>query len=242
MNIEGTTCDSFVTKTTRNECNIKPMDSNITFNSISVSVLPPNVDWLEMEGFNSRKYGPFAFNFTNSNNRIISGISFYITYNCNGKFNSAGRFLADVTVSPKTIFADSGYYFTCNVTATNPINYGTKADPIPGINLKVQMQVKSYNKLILNEDYYSLANPSTPKDSSILTKSLNSINLISSDNLAVSKNSNSVDSSTNFYTPNKSTCSNTSRTCSNELNTIERYCIVNVRGDCQASIIVADGY
>lgn len=104
------------------------------------------------------------------------------------------------------------------------------------------MQVKSYNKLMLNEDYYFFTNPSTPKDSSILTKALNSINLIPSDNLAVSKNSNTVDSSTNFYTPNKSSCSNTSHTCSNDLNTIERYCIVSIRSDCQAFIIVADGY
>ncbi|WP_156939782.1 hypothetical protein [Clostridium lundense] len=183
-------CDSFVIKTTESKCDIKPINSNIAFNPISVSILPPNVNWFDMEDFTSKKYGPFEFNFINANNNIIAGVSFYISYNSHGIFNSTGHYLADATVSPMAIFCNPGYYITCNVTASDPINYGTKTNPIAGVNLKIQMEVISYNKLILEENYHSLTN------------------LISSDNL----------------------------------NAVEKYLIVNIRGDGVASVISGYSY
>ncbi|MFD3157827.1 hypothetical protein ACFIJ5_13305 [Haloimpatiens sp. FM7330] len=147
------TCDFFESEIKKCNYDIKNENSNIDFNSISVSVLPTNAKWSDMEGFTSYKFGPFHFNFINENNDTIAGISFYIYYNCHGKFNSSGHYLAGVTVAPQTIFANPGCYFSCNVTASDPLNFGTVIDPIAGINLNVQMQVKSYNNLILKRHH-----------------------------------------------------------------------------------------
>lgn len=122
-------------------------DSNISLNLISVSVLPEKAEWSDMEGFLSRKYGPFEFSFRNQNNDIVAGITFYVSYNCQGKYNSSGHYLAEATISPSEAFADPDCYFTCNVTAGEPVNYGTRADPVAGVTLKVQMRVISRDTL-----------------------------------------------------------------------------------------------
>lgn len=164
------TCNFSESGMIKYDYNIKTQNSNITFNSTSVSILPPNASWSDMEGFVLRRYGPFKFNFTNAKNDTIAEIVLFISYGCNGKFNSSGHYLADATVSPYSIFANPGYHFTCNVTASDPINFGTTSDPIPGVNLKLQMQVKSYNKLILKKPYTSLENSTNLKTPLTLSK------------------------------------------------------------------------
>lgn len=63
MTIDKNTNSDVCIDLIKTEINSEIKESNITFNSISVSVIPRNVEWYDMEGFVMRKYGPFSFNF-----------------------------------------------------------------------------------------------------------------------------------------------------------------------------------
>lgn len=226
------TSDSFKAKFPKRKYSTKCMPSNISLNLVSVSILPQNVNWSDMEGFVSRKYGPFGFNFSNANGKVIAGISFYVTYNCNGHFNSVGNYLAETTISPREIFVNPEYYFACNVTAGDPVNYGTKADPIAGVTLKVQMQVKSYHNLKLKPLYYSLENSIESMELPNSDEPVDEIVLI-----------NTNDSfSTNSYDTESLVDPKITYPCKSRLNVVEQYLNVIVRGDCQVHLISAYGY
>lgn len=165
-------------KIVKYNCHIVPKNSNIIFNSISASVLPSKANWSDMEGFSGKKYGPFEINFMDESYNNVAGISFYISYNCNGKYNSKGAYLTDIIVAPKIIYAKPTYYFTCDVTFSEPINYGTAEDPIAGITLTLKMEVKSYNSLDSSYDLSENSNLKTshsPLSSYTFDNSINSI-------------------------------------------------------------------
>ncbi|ATW26656.1 hypothetical protein [Candidatus Formimonas warabiya] len=234
------TGDSFKAKFAQRK-HIKQIASNISLNLISVSVLPQNAKWSDMEGFVARKYGPFGFNFRNVNEDIIAGMTFYVSYNCHGQFNSAGQYLAEATISPRDIFANPEYYLTCNVTASNPINYGTKADPIAGVILKVQMQVKSYHKLKSNP-HYALENSIVPKVLSNSDEPMNDINLIAANDSSKAIDSKAIISSAYSHDTESVTASETLCYKGSRSNAEEQYLNVIVRGDCQVALISAYGY
>lgn len=143
-------CDSIIDKFKKRKRCTKRIASNITLNLISVSILPHNVCWSDMEGFVTRRFGPFSHYFRNAKNEIIAGMRFNVTYHCKGQYNANGLYLAEATITPYKIFAHPGYELICNVTASDPINYGTKANPIAGFVLKVQTQVRSRHPLMSN--------------------------------------------------------------------------------------------
>jgi hypothetical protein len=227
--------------------------SNISLNIISASVLPQNVSWSDMEGFVSRKFGLFKFNFKNANDDIVAGMEFYVTYNCKGQYNSTGQYLTEVTISPNEIFANTGYELTCNVTASEPINYGTRANPIAGVVLKVQMQVKSHYKL-KTDPLHSLENPietkvlpnsdelveegtSTATNYSSIAK--NSETIIPSSRV---KDSEVINSLSRSHQTVNTVSSKLSHLYRNGFYVEEQFLNVIVRGDSQVSILSAYGY
>ena len=143
-------CNSKVRRFLKRKHCSKRIPSNIQLNLISVSILPRGAGWSEMEGFVTRKYGPFVYYFRNEKDEIIAGIRFHVTYHCKGQSNGKGFYLAEATITPYKLYAHRGYELICNVTASDPMNYGTKADPIAGFVLKVQLQVRSKHPLKSN--------------------------------------------------------------------------------------------
>jgi len=234
-------CDSFKDKFGKRKYCTKRIASNIYLNLVSVSILPQNACWSDMDGFVARKYGPFEFDFRNAKEDIIAGMRLYVTYNCNGQFNSTGHYLAEATISPCRIFANPGYELTCNVTASNPINYGTKANPIAGVVLKVQMQVKSYHKLKSNS-LYSLENSIESKALLNSDEPVDEINLTANNNSSIAINSRAIISSTHSHHTESVASSNISHRCRSRLNVEEQYLNVIVRGDCQVNLLCANGY
>ncbi|MCU9814950.1 MULTISPECIES: hypothetical protein [Paraclostridium] len=140
-------CEKFESNVIEDNWGFSYIESNVNFNSVSVSVLPKNAVWEDMEGFVDRKYGPFGYSIRNENDEIIASLIFYFSYSCKGTFNGKGSYLADATVSPKIISASPGYYLDCNVTASEPKNYGTKENPAPGVTLRLQVKISSYRDL-----------------------------------------------------------------------------------------------
>lgn len=227
-------CNNIDINLIKNEYRLTNTESNISFNSVSVSVLPKDVEWYEMEGFVDRKYGPFDYIFKSIKNEVVGRVKFNFSYSCKGKYNSKGFFLANATVYPKLLFASSGYYLECNVSASNPRNYGTEDEPIPGVDLKLQVRIKSYEKLkVLENSFYIEMNDAE------IGQTLNnhpvSVNLSTYDNIVGCKE---LDTNRTFT---KFSESNMINNCKS-INTLELYISANIRGDCSASIISAEGY
>ncbi|EQK43216.1 hypothetical protein C672_2160 [[Clostridium] bifermentans ATCC 638] len=211
-------CEKFESKIIKDNWGFSYIESNVNFKSVSVSVLPKNAVWEDMEGFVDRKYGPFGYYIRNKNDEIIANLIFYFSYSCKGTFNGKGSYLADATVSPKTISASPGYYLDCNVTASEPKNYGTKENPAPGVTLRLQVKISSYKDLT----NYNVCGTSKLEniDEKSMCTSQNEIDCNQSNNL-------------NFIYPH----------CSYDgLNSIEFFAIATLRGDCQVNLISAECY
>ncbi|KKY02859.1 hypothetical protein VN21_00945 [Paraclostridium benzoelyticum] len=211
-------CEKFESNVIEDNWGFSYIESNVNFNSVSVSVLPKNAVWEDMEGFVDRKYGPFGYSIRNENDEIIASLIFYFSYSCKGTFNGKGSYLADATVSPKIISASPGYYLDCNVTASEPKNYGTKENPAPGVTLRLQVKISSYRDLT-NCNVCGTSKLENMDNESICTNQ-NEIDCNKSNNL-------------NFIYPH---CS-----CDG-LNSIEFFAIATVRGDGQVNLISAQCY
>lgn len=211
-------CDKFESNVIEDNWGFSYIESNVNFNSVSVSVLPKNAVWEDIEGFVDRKYGPFGYSIRNENDEIIASLIFYFAYSCKGTFNGKGSYLADATVSPKIISASPGYYLDCNVTASEPKNYGTKENPAPGVTLRLQVKISSYRDLT-NCNVCGTSKLENMDNESICTNQ-NEIDCNQSNNL-------------NFIYPH---CS-----CDG-LNSIEFFAIATVRGDGQVNLISAQCY
>lgn len=211
-------CEKFESNVIEDNWGFSYIESNVNFNSVSVSVLPKNAVWEDMEGFVDRKYGPFGYSIRNENDEIIASLIFYFSYSCKGTFNGKGSYLADATVSPKIISASPGYYLDCNVTASEPKNYGTKENPAPGVTLRLQVKISSYRDLT-NCNVCGTSKLENMDNESICTNQ-NEIDCNQSNNL-------------NFIYPH---CS-----CDG-LNSIEFFAIATVRGDGQVNLISAQCY
>jgi len=106
--------------------------------------IPKDADWMDLEGFQDMSYGPFAWTFKNTLGTTNVNFKWHFAYACKGSYNGHGAFLLNVGTAIEEIYAAWGY--TVNVNATvdsNPVNYGTKVDPIAGLAVEVTMDVKS---------------------------------------------------------------------------------------------------
>jgi len=106
--------------------------------------VPKDVGWMDLEGFKDMSYGPFAWTFKNTFGMTNVNFKWHFGYSCKGSYNGHGAFLTNVGTGIEELYAAWGY--TVNVNATvdpNPTNYGTKIDPIAGLNVEVTMDVKT---------------------------------------------------------------------------------------------------
>ncbi len=219
------------------------LKSNITVNSITVSVLPRRTSWSDIQGFKAMKYGPFVFRFRNINNEIVAGITFYISYNSFGEFDEKSNYLSEVTVLPVEVFAKPGYDFVCDVTAGKPMNYGTKDNPIAGVVLKVQLQVNSFHKLKSDSSY--LLHKQEEVTISTLSEHSESMKMegtLDSDQTKYGLNSKVMFSAKHYPEKRRKPTANVLRRFISYINSEEQYLNVIVRGDGHAMTICGKGY
>ena len=107
-------------------------------------VVPKNVEWMDLEGFKDMTWGPFGWTFKNTFGMTTVEFKFHFSFSCKGSYNGHGGFLMNVGTAIEKIYAAWG--FTVNINALvdqNPINYGTKIDPVAGLAIEVTLEVKS---------------------------------------------------------------------------------------------------
>lgn len=106
--------------------------------------IPKGVEWSDLEGFKSAKWGPFGWTFKDVYGVETVRFKWNFGFNCKGSYQGHGMFLTDVVTAVNEIYAAWG--FTVNAVATvgqKPTNYGTKIDPIAGLPIEVTIDVKT---------------------------------------------------------------------------------------------------
>ena len=103
--------------------------------------VPKGADWTELEGFVDARWGPFCWEYENLWGSTVAKFSWYFSWTCKGSYNRKGAYIMNAGVAIKEIY--SAWTFNVDVTASvesNPVNYGTKANPIAGLAIQVQMK------------------------------------------------------------------------------------------------------
>jgi len=106
--------------------------------------IPKGLQWNELEGFTDYKWGPFEWDFNNVVGMTNVKFHWNFAWSCKGSYNGHGAFIMNAGAAVVEIYAAWGY--TVDVTCTvdsNPVNYGTKVDPIAGLAVEVTLNVKS---------------------------------------------------------------------------------------------------
>lgn len=107
-------------------------------------VVPEGTQWTDMENFQDMRYGPFGWTFKNILGVTTVEFKFTFAFSCKGSYNGHGSFLMNVGTVIEKIYAAWGQ--TVNVNATvdqKPANYGTKLDPIAGVQIEVTIETKN---------------------------------------------------------------------------------------------------
>jgi len=123
---------------------IKEGEPVVDYKNDWAGAVPKGVDWMDLEGFKDAKWGPFGWTFKNVYGMTTVEFLWKFAWTCKGSYQGHGQFLVNVGTAIEKIYAAWG--FTVNVQATvdqTPTNYGTKVDPIAGLNIEVTMDVKT---------------------------------------------------------------------------------------------------
>jgi len=116
----------------------------VDYKSDWAGAVPKDVDWTDLEGFKDAHWGPFGWTFKNVYGMTTVDFQWKFAWTCKGSYNGHGQFLVNVGTGIEKLYAAWG--FTVDVKATvdqTPTNYGTKVDPIAGLNIEVTLDVKT---------------------------------------------------------------------------------------------------
>jgi len=116
----------------------------VNYKSDWAGAVPKGVAWNELEGFKDYRWGPFGWDFNNILGMNNVKFRWNFVWSCKGSYNGHGAFIMNAGASIVEIYAAWGY--TVNVQCTvdkNPINYGTKVNPIAGLAVEVTFDLRS---------------------------------------------------------------------------------------------------
>ena len=116
----------------------------VDYKSDWAGAIPKGVSWTDMEGFKDYRWGPFGWDFSNILGMDNVKFSWNFIWSCKGSYNGHGAFIMNAGASIIEIYAAWGYTVNVNVNVdSNPINYGTKVDPIAGLAVEVTFDLRS---------------------------------------------------------------------------------------------------
>jgi len=116
----------------------------VDYSSDWAGAIPKGVAWNDLEGFKDYRWGPFGWDFSNILGMDNVKFSWNFVWSCKGSYNGHGAFIMNAGASIIEIYAAWGYTVNVNVSVDkNPINYGTKVDPIAGLAVEVTFDLRS---------------------------------------------------------------------------------------------------
>ena len=112
-----------------------------------IAVLPASQpDWLQMENWKGPEAKTYEVSAKNLYGMTVMSHSFTIAYNYGGQIDGQGAFLANATVIPSKVSVSWGFTLNSKVEVGQAVNTGTKASPVPGIELQLKWSMDSILK------------------------------------------------------------------------------------------------
>ena len=113
----------------------------------SISVLPDSSPtWTEMETWR----GPAAKSYTIAAKNLygvtVISHTYTVAFHHGGSLGGRGQFLANATIIPTNVDVSWGFSLNSQVQVGQPLNTGTKANPVPGVDLSLEWSMSSILK------------------------------------------------------------------------------------------------
>lgn len=134
---------------------IKNNQPVVTVQTQTVSVLPLAFsDWRLMETWK----GPMAKSYTisakNLYGKTVISHTYTVAFYHGGSSEGRGQFLANATILPTDVDVSWGFTLNSNVKVGEPLNTGTKQDPVPGVDLGLEWSMSSVLKKTQGVDQF----------------------------------------------------------------------------------------
>eukprot|EP00727_Mastigamoeba_balamuthi_P000212 m51a1_g10188 hypothetical protein (190) ;mRNA; r:1364-2310 len=106
------------------------------------TALPRDVAPYDVEQLADWSAGPYGWVFRDSLGVAVAEFSWLFTAQCNGSYAGHGRFLTNAGAFVKHVYAAWGFGLDVNASVPMaPVNYGTKEEPVAGLQVSVAMTV-----------------------------------------------------------------------------------------------------
>ena len=116
----------------------------INFASNSASAIPAGANCpFYMSNWNPPQAKTYELRYKNKFNIDMVQFTYKLIYTCEGKFGGKGHYLANVSIHPQDLEVKWGQSFDANVRIANAINVGSIEDPIAGLEIALEWQLKN---------------------------------------------------------------------------------------------------
>jgi len=106
--------------------------------------VPKGLAWTDLEGFKDTTWGTFGWTFTDLLGITTVDFKWKFAWTCKGSYQGHGAFIVNAGAAITNLYAAWGFTVNANVNVDQtPTNYGTKVDPIAGLNIDVSVEVKT---------------------------------------------------------------------------------------------------
>lgn len=109
-----------------------------------VSILPgANVDWMQMSNWKGPATRTYRVKKVNGFGMTVVENTYTLVYNYGGQINGVGAFIANATIIPTAVNVMYGFQLDAEAQVGQPVNVGTKENPIAAMELQVRYRVKT---------------------------------------------------------------------------------------------------
>ena len=115
-------------------------------NSLSVSALPRGITcWDQLAEWRIPESKYYQVTYENAYGMEVINVIYRVTMSYGGSYESKGKYLANVSITPAKIDVFWGFNLSSTVKASHALNVGSAEDPIAGIELNIHWSVNALN-------------------------------------------------------------------------------------------------
>jgi hypothetical protein len=136
----------------------------VSFKAPVVHALPfEKICWHQLQGWQPPQSAKWEVRYKNKLGMDVVRFTYRISYAAGGKLETKGRYLANVTVTPAELSVKWGFEFGAEAQVGRALNLGTSEDPLAGLQLMVNWNIKSRIAEELRSQSYFVSGDGTLK-------------------------------------------------------------------------------
>ena len=113
----------------------------------NVAAIPSGVkDWSKLENWRGPGSKDYLISATNLYGMEVIRLHYRVIWMWGGQYKKKGQYLKDVTIAPVDIQVTWGYNLNVVVSVSDVLNIGTNNDPIAGLRINFEYEIKTVVK------------------------------------------------------------------------------------------------